>query len=56
MHSRIKTGEIDFSMNGGKYPLTTIFLECAGRQKYVENDIGWSRTLELSCSQKLYLY
>ncbi len=31
------------------------FLECTPHQKCVENNIGWSQTLELSCPQTLYL-
>ncbi len=37
-------------------PLSTTFLECNTLQKCIENNIGWSRTPDLSYSQKLYLY
>ncbi len=53
---RKNTGQIDFFMGDDKNSQTTMFLECTPRQKCVENNIGWPRTLGLSCPEKLYLY
>ncbi len=54
--SGLKWGQRSFSaLSMGLLNYT--ILECASRQKYVENDIGWSRTLELSgsCVLKSYI-
>ncbi len=40
----------------GQNLLTTIILECTDSQRPVSSNIGWSRSLDLSCSEKLYLY